>query len=74
MSFWAFPFAINDFSAMNTLVMAMEKAKIPAINCKIMVLMSLRMLNKAIWMMPRCLNCSVTKPNTLIVRAKVLKL
>ena len=74
MSFRTFPFAIKDCSAMYTLVIAMEKAKMPAINCKITVLMSLRMLNKAIWMTPRCLDCSITNPKTLSVRHKELKL
>ena len=59
---------------MYTFVIAMEKARIPAMNCKIMVLMSLRMLNKAIWTTPRCLDCSVMYPKTLRVRHKVLKL
>ena len=52
----------------------MEKARMPAKNCKIMVLMSLIIPNKAIWMTPRCLDCSVTLPKTLSVRHKVLKL
>ena len=66
--------SVNDFSAMYTLVIAIEKAKRAAVNCQNMVLMSMRILNKAIWMVPRCLDCSITQPKALSVRHTVLKL
>ena len=52
------PLAVNDFSTMNTFVIAMEKARIAAVNCQITTLMSFRIVNRAIWMVPMSLNCS----------------
>ena len=68
------PLVINDFSTMNTFVIAMEKAKIAAVNCQITTPMSFRIVNKAIWMVPTSLDCSSMWPNTLNVRHKVLAL
>ena len=52
------PLAVNDFSTMNTFVIAMEKAIIAAVNCQITTPMSFRMVNKAIWIVPTSLDCS----------------
>ena len=49
----------NEFSLMYTLVIAMEKAKRAAVNCQNTVRMSARMPNKAIWMVPIVLDCSI---------------
>ena len=53
--------------------MAIEKAKIAAINCQNMVTRSLKMWNNAIWMGPICFVVSITWPNALRVRNMVLR-
>ena len=68
------PLAMNDFSTMNNFVIAIEKANIAAVNCQITTLMSFRILNKAIWIVPTSLDCSSTWPKTLNVRHNVFTL
>lgn len=64
---------IRVFSAMYTFAKAKEKANVATTNCPSTMRMSLRMSNKAIWMVPTCFDCSMTWPKALNVRHKVLK-